>query len=313
CGIAFNGTGAQQILVNGSSTHYTFEYIEFIGTGNNSTETFIIFNGNGPLTVSHVYGHNAGCVYIQDIGNNSLVSFSYFWGTQSGSCHGQAEFEVGGTSNGVRHDNVYRDIIGTAIWTFAQPGTGVANGWQFYNNVIWHTTTSSGQAENGVIACINSGVQCTNFTYNQNTVINCHYACGILDENGNGSYTIENNLWYLNQGYSSGGGSGSPGGVGGLPGTEDYNSSLQSGSGSIGGGAHNVVDASASNPFVSWTTGNFNIASENSDWTNRLALAAPYTVDPQLIIRTTDRGAYQYSASQTKAPQPPTGLVGTVQ
>ena len=308
CGIAFNGSGAQQIFINGAQSNLIVKYVEFIGTGNNGTETFIIFNGAGgggsSLTVNHTYGHNAGCVYIQDIGNNSLVSFSYFWGTQSGSCHGQAEFEVGGTNNGVRHDNVLRDILGTAIWTFAQSGTGTANNWQFYNNVIWHTTTSTGQAQNGVIACINSGVQCTNFTYVQNTVINCHYACGILDENGNGSYTIENNLWYLNKGDGGGGSAGSPGGIPSLPGTEDHNSAIQSGSSSIGGGTGNVVDASGPNPFVNWPNGNFNIASENSDWTNRVSLGAPYTVDVAGTTFTTDRGAYQFVSAALPIPAP---------
>jgi hypothetical protein len=298
------------ILINGNVGNYTFEYVELNGNGNNSSETVQVYNpynsSNGPSTFTHIYGHNAGCVYFQNGATSRTTSFSYFWGTQSGNCHGQYSFQQPVENNGVEHDNIYRDITGTAIYTFANPTTGTSSGWVYYNNVYWFTTQLSGQMDNGIIACINPGVNCTNFTFVQNTIINCHYACGIRNEN-TGSYTVENNLWYLNVDYN-----GSPGGINlGVPGTEDYNSFLQAGLSNPGGGAHDVNDASALNAFVNWLGGNFNLASENADWTNRLALGPPYNIDPNGTVRTTDRGAYQFG-SLTQAPKPPTGLVATV-
>jgi hypothetical protein len=82
--------------------------------------------------------------------------------------------------------------------------------------------------------------------------------------------------------------------------TEDYNSFLQSGSTNPGTGAHDVVDATAPDPFVNWQAGNFNLASEESFWMNRMPLPSPYVTDPSGTERATDRGAYQYvSATQT--------------
>lgn len=291
-------------------THITVKYLEYAGVGNNSSEEFVIFapySGATAYTYSHLYMHNAGCVYMQDGLDTTTVGFSYFWGTQSSAagCHGQAVFDDLNDSNSVFHDNVFRDIDGTAVWTFAL-SAGTHTGWEFYNNVIWQTTPASGNLENGAIACINSGVNCNGFVYVQNTTINCNSVCGIHNEN-TGSYTVENNLWYLNSGNSFGSGTGGINldvGTGGTY-TEDYNSFLQSGTSNAGTGPHDVTDASAPNPFVNWPGGNFNLASENSDWTNRLALGAPYTTDPNGSTRTTDRGAYQYPA---QVPQPATDL-----
>jgi hypothetical protein len=70
-----------------------------------------------------------------------------------------------------------------------------------------------------------------------------------------------------------------------------------------------VSDASAPNPFVSWTTGNFHLASENADWNGELALGAPYTTDASGVTRSTDRGAYQFVGA---VPPPPTNVTGTV-
>jgi len=73
--------------------------------------------------------------------------------------------------------------------------------------------------------------------------------------------------------------------------------------------------------MVNWPSSNFNLASDAADWNSRVALGAPYTVDPNGTTRTTDRGAYQYCAGGGcgssgpdggLAPAAPTGLTATV-
>ena len=293
-------------------TNVTLEYVEVAGNNNNASETAQIFSGysgDSNPTFTHLYMHNAGCVYIQDGLGSAVVTNSYFWGnnTLASGCHGQAVFDAGADSNGVFANNVFRDISGTAIWTFAATSTTHDN-WLFYNNVIWADSSANDQQEDGIIACINSGTICTNFMVMQNTMVNLNYSTGTVFSNPGGSITFENNLWYLNQQIS--GSTLPPGGplftMAGSTLTEDYNSSLSSGSTNPFTGSHDVNDPSAPVPFVNWQAGNFSLASENADWNNRLALAAPFTTDPKGVTRTTDRGAYQFIS-----PAPPTNLTAT--
>ena len=146
CGIALVGSGNQNSgatnVVGIHASNLTLNYIELVGSGYNAGDLEIFGSGGGYLTITHMYGRNSGCVYVQDVGTNSTIDHSYFWGTEvygaPGGCHGQAEFEEGGTNNGVRSNNVYRDITGTAVWTFAA-GAGTNNNWQFYNNVVFYS------------------------------------------------------------------------------------------------------------------------------------------------------------------------------
>jgi len=323
CGFSLVGSGNQNSgatnVVGIRSNNLTLNYIELVGSGYNAGDLEIFGAGSGGyLTIKHLYGRNSGCVYVQDVGTNSLIDHSYFWGTEvygaPGGCHGQAEFENGGTNNGVRSNNVYRDITGTAVWTFAA-GAGTNNNWQFYNNVVFFSSpqNSFGGLTDAVLDCINSGVVCNNFTFVQNTVVNClsngvfgAVACGIMFENGNGSFVAENNLWYSN-----------PSGrisfcCSGTSITEDYNSFLNNGV-TPGRGAHDMnVASGASNPFANWQGSNFDLTSDNADWNSRLALSSTYNTDAAGNPFTTDRGAYQSTVGGS-APTPPTGLSAVVQ
>ncbi|MGH9400486.1 MAG: hypothetical protein ACRD2P_00080, partial [Terriglobia bacterium] len=310
CGFKFDNSAdtAGTTLYNEVSApaHVTYEYLEISEPGDNTNEQYDVFGpGTGPSTYIHVYGHNAGCVYFQDGGDTRTISHSYFWGTETngagGGCHGQFSFEDGATSNSSEYNNVYRDITGTAIWTFANTST-THNNWSYYDNVIWDTFPAASWSpflSDGVIACINAGTNCTNFVFVQNDIINLPLtsASGINNEN-TGSYTVENNIWYncgLEPGFNIG--------TGGTY-THQYNSYLQTVGGPSGAAAV-LVTSFIPNPFVSWTTGNFNLASDNSDWDNRLALGPPYTTDVNGVIFSTDRGAYQLGQSSV---QPPTNL-----
>jgi hypothetical protein len=301
-----------------SSGPFTFEYVELAGNSTPSAneDNFVQGSGSSPSTWNHIYGHNTGAVYLQYGCNGRVVEYSYFWGTEcqgvlSDGEHGQYSYCGSGDSNGVERNNVYRDITGSAVFTFAFPDN-TETGWKFYNNVFFNSTTydnsgglTFGTVTNGVLACFNAGSVCTNFTFSQNTIINKGYAPGIEidDTTGGGSATVQNNLWYQ---------SSTPSFTGLSTITQDHNSFIASGSG-CASGTGNVCDPSGPNPFVSWTTENFNLASDNADWNNRLALGAPYTVDVNGSVFTTDRGAYQYNGSASQAPQPPSGLSATVQ
>jgi hypothetical protein len=301
--------------VSGAVTGYTFEYIELKGQGDNAAdqmEVWAPFNGTGNAgTFLHDYMHNAGCVYLQDGADSRTVAYSYFWGTEvngaiDGTCHGQYSFSNGNDSNSIEHNNIYRDITGTAVWTFASGG-GTHTNWQFYNNIIWDTNSgvALGNLSDGIIACINTGSICSGFVFYQNTIVNVGGNSGINNENA-GSYTIENNLWY-----------GIPGQTAFATGTagkfiENHNSFLASVSScslSIG----DVCDDSAPSPFTNWQAGNFTLVSDKADWNNRASLAEPYTVDAAGNTFTTDRGAYEYGGSIIAAPKPPTGLTATAQ
>jgi hypothetical protein len=211
---------------------------------------------------------------------------------------------------------VYRDITGSAVWTWANPGTGTSNDIVFYDDVIYASNGAShtgsalnlGALADGIFGCFNSGVVCTNVVIVQNTIANIGWGSGIyLCDIGTGcTATVQNNLWYQTYGTVTNTVA-HPAGVGIGAITWTYNSVIESGTGCTSG-TGNVCDASGPNPFVSWTTGNFNLASENANWNNRLALSSPYTTDAKDVAWTTDRGAYQFVSA---TPAPPTNVTGT--
>jgi hypothetical protein len=321
CGIKIDDSTCSSSCIgamrsSGSASNYTIEYVELNANSTPSANEDNFFFGTsngGYATWNHIYGHNTGAVYLQYDCNNRTVEHSYFWGTEVQGVlddgeHGQASFCSGNNSNGLDYSNVYRDITGTAVYTFANPGSGTNTGWEFYDNVYWNSTTftpggglSFGTTTNGIIACINSGVVCNGFTFAQNTSINQGYAPGmdIDDTAGGGSMTVENNIWYQSTGTS--GTPSCPNFVGNATFTENYNSFLNSGTG-CGSGSQDLTNNSSPLPVTSWTTGVFTLASDGVNWNNRLALSSPYTIDAAGNTFTTDRGAYQFVSSSVGAP-----------
>ena len=169
CGIKIATPTNQGMSFGSGVGNYHVRYLEELGNGINNGGLAEFF---APLASSvssflHIYAHNAGCVFFQYGGNQREVGFSYFWGTETdgaptGSCHGQYSFYAGNDSNSVEHDNVYRDITGTAVWTFAL-GSGTHTNWSYYNNVIFNsspTVSWNPFLSDGILACINSGVNC---------------------------------------------------------------------------------------------------------------------------------------------------------
>ena len=107
-----------------------------------------------------------------------------------------------------------------------------------------------------------------------------------------GSYTVENNLWY-NAGF--------PNVIQRRLGRNVYSGSqlLPERCGMpLRGFGECMQNTSALDPFANWQSSNFNLASDNADWNNRVSLSAPYNADAAgKLPFTTDRGAYQARGS----------------
>jgi hypothetical protein len=319
CGINITDTNYEGMVISGSFTNLTVEYVEFLGSGiNNSNSIAEVISSGLPsnTTWSHIYGHDAGCVFFQYLGSNRTVSNSYFWGTETGgggACHGQYSFDTY-VSNWTEFNNVYRDITGTAVWTLGSWGglKGVANNISLYDNVVYNSYPAASWSpflSDGLMSCIgNSGsgtsMQCSNITMAQNTFVNLGGNSGINNDctlgcGSGSSYTVQNNIWYASV---------TPAFMVPVPATwtQEYNSCLNSGT--CPSGSNNVTNASSPNPFTNWTGGVFTLASDNASWNNRLSLSSPYNTDAAGNAFTTDRGAYQYISGP---PQPPSNVTST--
>lgn len=317
---------------NGSvrNDYWTIEYIEGEGSriyspdcatsGSCTGEDDITFrDGTNYTVMNHMYLHDSGCDFFKiPVQTGVTVENSFIArNDSSANCHGQMSMVEVSAANADWHANVIMDIGNgsTAVWSFVT--SAQASNWNVYNNVIGRPSTSSNSGtSNGIFACDNSGTKCSNMNFIGNTLINgaSNYSgsWGILDQNGGGSWTWENNLCY-NTSSSAIGFSTSSSTF-----TEGYNSWLNCGS--PASGTNDVtVTSGAPNPFVSWTTYNFTLTGQNSDWNNGAVEASPFDVDANGNARPAganwDRGAYQYVAagSAPTAPAPPTNLTVTVQ
>jgi len=314
CGIKFTATGSGplDIGVNASGSNrsngWTLRYLEIAGPGDSTTDQNFIWchGGCDSLLIEHAWWYNSSCDFFKIPWTSSMtVQDSYFKQNFSTSaCHGQFFLSEVTTSNVDFHDNILQDIQGTGVWVIVTGGS--ASNYSIYNNVIFRTQGSSRPGlSNGIFACINSGSRCTNWKFIGNVVVNYAVdsggALGIRDENGGGSYTWQNNIFYSNPSTAVGFSLSSS------TLTEDHNSWLNSGS-PRSGTADVTVTSGAPNPFVNWPASNFRLAAEDANWTNMLALASPFNVDAAGAPRSTDRGAYQFGGVVVAAPGAPANL-----
>jgi hypothetical protein len=301
--------GGVGVMDTANSANIIWESVEWFGqglnpSGNNNSETYFWFaNGsNTGVTISHSYLHNASTTYLTIVDggwNNGSFDHNYVWGLFDGSVnHGEAIQLQGSNSNSVVHHNIFRDQQTNGDMVAVISGT--QSNMAFYDNVDFCSpggTSTSCRHNDGVIGCFNSQT-CSGYLVYNNT-FSFPDNCGWNVTGGSSTMTVKNNLWYNCATIGMSGGTS----------TMDYNSYLNSGQATIG--SHDVSISSAPNPFVSAT--NLSLASENSDWDNRVSLPAPYNMDAAGNSFTTDRGAFEYSGSTVVAPQPPTGLMATVQ
>jgi hypothetical protein len=314
CGIKVDNSGSgatDGISDGGYAVPFTLKYVEYYGSGNATTENYLIRADNSPgATLTHMYIHRFGavCVVVGGAGN-FVFTDNYMFRNQvtpgANPSHGQCLESYGDSGNFTVARNVFRDLGGTAIiMAWVGSGRTVTGPYLYYDNLIWNTPgyAPAYPSANGLLACIN-GFTCNGVKLIQNTIVGMPSGAqtGIDSETG-GNFTVQNNIWYSNAviGNLARGGTF----------IEDHNSYLASGT-SCPSGTGNVCNSKASNPFTNWTSGNFTLSSDGSDWTNRASLGSPYDVDAANNTFTTDRGALQFN--NISSPQPPTNLAATVQ
>lgn len=286
--------------MKGGGANITFESVELFGqglnsNGNNNSETYFWFANGGTLTnvtMSHCYMHNAGTTYLTVVSggwNTGSFDHNYVWGVfDGGTNHGEAIQLQGNNTSSVVHHNIFRDqqtngdMVGVS-----NPSTQTSMA--FYDNLDFCSsggTSTTCRHNDGFLGCYQSGNNCiaNNWLVYNNTLA-YPADCGVVLNSGSGN-VIENNLFYGCASASLGGGATI---------TQDYNSYLNSSQSAVG--AHDVSDGSAPNPFINLAAGNVKLASENSDWNNRLGLGSPYD-GPDLYGNsyTTDRGAAQFQS-----------------
>lgn len=300
----------------GTRANDTLKYVEVWGIGDSTVEDGAIDVTSAPsITVSHVFMHNVGCVYMDWLPNNMTITYSYFWALdQNGQgtwCHSEATMGGANTiTSGTINNSVWRDFNSTALWAWVSPSSPVSN-LSIYNNVIWCSASGfTGCALDDGIFWPGNTTNNANVTIAQNTAINLGYSASWYGTNNAGTATnlvVENNLAYSGAGMAD-----NPNGS-----TYAYNSYVNVTGGCPAQSAGAVcITSGAPNPFVNWQAGDFRLASENADWNNRLALGAPYNTDISGAAFSTDRGAYQFVSgtpppADITAPSVPTGLSTT--
>jgi hypothetical protein len=316
CGIKVQGCGVSCVGLNptggaSSSSNLTVKYIETAGAGApyNEQNVFICRARCDNVTLDHIYAYEAGCTFFKVTTSGAFtVNHSYFRKNYdvANACHGQMWISEGNVNNLTFANSYIADIDGTGVWVGVTGATG--SNWNIYNNVITRTPadSSSNGISNGIINWINSGSQGTNINFVSNTIANVSKGntTGNNFENG-GSLTLRNNLYFGSDGMN---------GSGNVTVTQSNNSCLNMGCNGLANGSGNVkVPSGSANPFVNTAASNFTLASENANWTGWQSLPAPFDLDANGTVRSTDRGAFQFGQAQTQAPQPPTGLSATVQ
>ena len=308
CGIKVDNSASgvtDGISDDANAVTFTLKYVEYYGSGNATTESYLIRADNSPgVTLQHMYLHRFGSVCVI-IGGASNIVFTdnYMFRNQTtvggNPTHGQCLQTGGSTGSTTVARNVFRDLGGTAIiiaWVNSAGGDTETGPYLFYNNIIWNTPgfTPAFPSANGLIACIN-GFTCNNVTLSQNTIalMPTGAQTGIDSETG-GTYNVQNNIWYSNVVTGDLNSAGTF--------TENHNSYLASGT-SCPTGTSNVCANGSSNPFVSSSTGNFKLASDAANWNNRVSLSSPLNVDAAGVTFTSDRGAYQFAST------PPSGTI----
>jgi hypothetical protein len=300
--------------------NWTLRYFEIQGGGdqNNGAQSEEEIRCRGAcddFVVQNSYMHLSGCDFFKVPWTTSFVVEGTYinQNISSATCHGQLWYSEVEASGVDFHGNIIQDIQGTGMWVCL---TGCqASGWTVYNNVIFRPQGDSRPGvSNGIFACINPGNQCTNMSFIGNDVVNytADYAgaLGVHCDGNPDTYTWENNLFYGitpsdRIDFQLCGGS--------L--TESSNAYINSGTPQSGTSSSDIIVASGGpNPFVNWTGGNFNLASQNADWSGGKVLSSPYNTDAAGNARpgpdgVWDRGAYEYT---TAVPAAPTKLTGVV-
>lgn len=322
----FSGEFCEGVAVGdtGNVTNVTFHYLEVEGSGatqfaNNNwpDENFAVRNGT-TILLDYCYIHDSSGDPVELVSGSSGITIDhcYIYNNASSppkSCaspcisgnHGEGIAVNGSVSNLTISNSVMQDIEGTAFIDCLNSGAAqTCNNWLIYDDVFYYTSgnpASHGGLGDGIASCVGngvSGVSCAGWKFYNNTIVNC--CTGSANDgliwNGTptptGTPDVKNNIWWssvsgVNPIIYSGA-------------TEDYNSFLGPNDTGHNSGTHDVNTSSTSpTPFVNWTAtlGNFNLASDNANWNNRVFLGAPYDTDANGNAFTSSRGAFQFNGS----------------
>jgi hypothetical protein len=195
-------------------------------------------------------------------------------------------------SNATIRFNWFKGYSGGAGMT----GTIVANNSDNDNAAIYGNVFDGLRVGNGVITGTSQGNLNNAVVYN-NSFLNMTSDSGnAIGGTGQGSGNVAYNNVFYNMNASAGGGF-----------TLDYNSYFST----TNAPSEPHVQKGSSNPFVNSTSGDYSLTSDTVAWT---PLSVPYNVDPTGVLRTSSRGAYQFSTSSGGVvPKPPSSLAAIVQ
>ncbi len=313
--------GSQVTVVNQMSSPQSLTYAASCtpNTVVNSTGTI-----TGPLAIESqvVYNQGMGTAgsgathvtlfgnYIHDYGQECVnTGESDNWTMKYNACqrgsgnsngfHSSAASDSG-SANQVWAYNIITDYSTfTGLTVLHRVVNETASNWQVYGNIFGMTNNNYyARAPNGSgpVSCVNTGTTCSGWVIANNT-ITYQTAGSASNFAGDGSATMINNVCENNLWWSNGGGQPSQS----MCTTLAYNSYLNTTApSSLGTGE--VSDQTASTPFVSPTTSNFQLNNVTPvDVNSRTSLSSPYDVDYLGVTYFSGtngtRGAYQFNGT----------------
>ena len=316
----WNHSNQYGATVHLDASHITMRYVEVQGTtdwidpnpndesaGDNGIYTTM--GGLSNFYFGYSYIHETGNTQFQmNAGTGDIFTCEYNYvyldHTAHNANHDEA-FSLTWSDTIIRH-NVFQNINGTGVITYAAAVNINLSNWDIYVNLFYwdaaYAASSQGYMSDGIIAMLGE-VMSGSFRVFNNTVANI--PCHLFGHGPGGSVNmyVFNNLIYncSDQGRPAGANNPPPSFTGTL--YWDYQSyySLGSGASANDSSAHAVV--SSANPFVNSGAYNFQLAVATAAGTN---LTAPYNVDMLGSSRGADgvwdRGAYEFGPPSTNPP-----------
>jgi hypothetical protein len=281
-------------------TNITFSHVAIVqcGFASNTFQTCWTLgdgasSGISAITISYAYCSGANNMINSTKVSNVTLDHVYTdkqW-TASANHGEQIAVSGGGTTNWTISNNYLDNCQGTAC--FSVIVSGAIDGWKIYGNIFNQACdaatcgTPAGQTDNGIIASADNTTYVANISVYNNTFVNSGgttiFACESGDTTACNSAinnTFENNLfWNSATAFVRG------------TITNDYNAYCTQ-SGSAPSETHGQTGCG--DLFVASGSKNFHLASNTSAG---LTLGAPYTIDPDGILRGVSaawsRGAFQ--------------------
>lgn len=271
------------------------------------------------ITLQNNYFHHIyGCQIQGTAMQNWIVEGNYFSNNRStAEMHAAFLCDQGGDDN-TFFNNIFKDISGSAILDLIE-GPDTANGYKFYNNVVWHTD-AYGSSLASIIGVWNDASNertAINWKVYGNSFVNLKGYASLYFAGSGSDIDIKNNYWYCNRtddsysnyAYISGSGI-----------TYDYNYySACAHPGAFEPATHEPpldwgpnckLSRYFTDPFVNWQSGDFHL----SRATDAGGALSGYNKDMIGVTRgfdgVWDRGAFEYTSGDgdNTAPASPSGL-----